>query len=40
MRNAIVDATDWLRQTTREVVYEAFRTERLLTARGAKALRV
>lgn len=36
VRNAIVDATDWLRQTTREVVYERFRTERLLNARGVK----
>lgn len=36
VRNAIVDATDWLRQTTREVVYERFRTERLLNARGVR----
>ncbi|CAK9784077.1 hypothetical protein CC85DRAFT_325040 [Cutaneotrichosporon oleaginosum] len=36
VRNAIVDATDWLRQTTREVVYERFRTERLLNARGLR----
>ncbi|GMK55071.1 hypothetical protein CspeluHIS016_0201270 [Cutaneotrichosporon spelunceum] len=36
VRNAIVEETDWLRQTTREVVYERFRTERLLNARGVQ----
>ncbi|BEI81725.1 hypothetical protein CcaverHIS002_0208850 [Cutaneotrichosporon cavernicola] len=36
VRDAIVEATDWLRQTTREVVYERFRTERLLNARGVR----
>lgn len=40
VREAVVNATEWLRTTTREVVYERFRTERLLTARGAKTLRV
>lgn len=40
VREAVVNATEWLRMTTREVVYERFRTERLLTARGARSLRV
>ncbi|KAL1411042.1 hypothetical protein Q8F55_001989 [Vanrija albida] len=34
VRDAVVNAAEWLRMSTREVVYERFRTERLLTARA------
>jgi hypothetical protein len=36
VRDAVVSAAEWLRTTTREVVYERFRTERLLSARGVR----
>lgn len=36
VRDAVVNAADWLRTTTREDVYERFRTERLLSARGVR----
>lgn len=34
IRDAFVTSADWLRTSTREVVYEKFRTEKLLSARG------
>lgn len=34
VRDAIIAAADWLRTSTREVVYERYRTERLLSARN------
>lgn len=40
VRDGIIQATEWLRTSTREVVYERFRTERLLNAKGVKSLRI
>ena len=36
IRDAFVTSADWLRTSTREVVYEKFRTEKLLSARGVR----
>jgi hypothetical protein len=35
--DVLMSAADWLRTSTREVVYEKFRTEMLLSARGVGA---
>lgn len=40
VRDGIIQATEWLRTSTREVVYERFRTERLLNAKGVKNIRI
>lgn len=37
VRDALMSAAEWLRMSTREGVYEKFRTEKLLCARGVKA---